>query len=65
MNKVGIEMRLKRLINLNLLSVCAKPIYIEAREVITKKYWTGSNSTLIYQVKETGKWAYGLSKDFG
>ena len=47
------------------LSVCEKPIYIEAREKKSKRDWTRSNSILIHQVKNSTKWAYGFSTDFG
>ena len=49
----------------SLFSVCKNPIYIEAREISSKKDWTGSDSILIHQVKDTEKWAFGLSKDYG
>ena len=48
-----------------ILSVCESPTYIEARETQTKRDWTGSNSTLIHQVKSSNEWAAGFSKDFG
>ena len=47
------------------LSVCAEPIYIEAREILTKKDWIGSDSLIIHRVKNTDDWAFGLSKNFG
>ena len=50
---------------MHFLSVCEEPIYIEAREVSTKKDWIGSNSLILHQVKSTEDWAFGLSKDFG
>ena len=53
------------LFSLIFFSYCDKPIYIEAREVETKKDWTGSESILIHQVPNTTRWAYGVSKDFG
>ena len=46
-------------------SNCDKPIYIEAREIETKKDWTGSESILLHQVQNTTRWAHGVSKDFG
>ena len=46
-------------------SACENPIYIEAREIMTKKDWTGSDSILIHQVKDTTTWAYGISNHFG
>ena len=46
-------------------SVCEEPIYIEAREVSTKKHWIGSDSLILHQVQNTEDWAFGLSKDFG
>ena len=48
-----------------LLSVCEKPIYIEVREKLSKRDWTGSESFLIHQVKSSKDWASGFSKDFG
>ena len=53
------------LFSLIFFSYCDKPIYIEAREVETKKDWTGSESILLHQVQNTTRWAYGVSKDFG
>ena len=49
----------------NISSVCDKPIYIDAREVKSKKIWTASKSHLIHQIQSNDEWAYGLSKDFG
>ena len=46
-------------------SVCENPIYIEAREKLTKKHWIGSDSFLIHQVKFSKDWASGYSNDFG
>ena len=46
-------------------SVCQKPTYVEAREKITLKDWTGSESILIHQMKSKNEWATGFSKDFG
>ena len=53
------------LFSLIFFSYCDKPIYIEAREVETKKDWTGSESILLHQVENTTRWAHGVSKDFG
>ena len=46
-------------------SVCEYPTYVEAREKTTKKDWTGSNSILVHQLKNSTEWAIGFSKDFG
>ena len=48
-----------------MFSICSNPIYVEAREKISKKDWTGSDSILIHKVKSSNKWSNGFSKDFG
>ena len=48
-----------------IFSVCEKPIYIEAREKLSKIDWTGSDSMIIHQVKKSKTWAYGVSNHFG
>ena len=50
---------------LKIFRVCERPIYIEAREKLTKKDWTGSDSILINQMKNSTQWSYGFSIDFG
>ena len=48
-----------------LFSVCEEPIYIEAREIKTKKDWIESDSFILHKVKSKGVWASGFAKDFG
>ena len=50
---------------MSLFSVCEHPTYIEAREKLTLRDWTGSDSVLVHKMKLTGEWATGFSKDFG
>ena len=59
------EKYLSKAIQTLYFSVCENPIYVEAREVITKIDWIGSDSLQIHQVKSSREWAYGFSKDFG